>query len=84
MNKAGKSKTIEIVFEKCRILTSEPRNPDRDIELKQVPYRAQLATRIRIPGNSNDKKLDDYRQGAGYVFRLLIYSIPCPDPPPDR
>jgi hypothetical protein len=48
MNKAGKSKTIEIVFEKCRILTSEPRNPDRDIELKQVPYRAQLATRIRI------------------------------------
>ncbi len=25
--------------------------------------------------NSHDKKRDDYRQGAGYVFRLLIYSI---------
>ncbi len=27
---------------------TEPPNPDRDTELKQVHYRAQLTTRIRI------------------------------------
>ncbi len=63
---------------------SEPRNPDRNTELKQVHYQALLAITIRITLTIRNEMTIAKDPVMSFVFRLLIYSIPCPDRPPNR